>query len=288
MIEGFYPHALNLSRSEDESGEIILLQYHAIDNEGQFEDQCRPIFDISRAPFNDTISASDRKLEKYKETFRKYTMPKGTFSSETENGTQAVRFTQQKYIYRPCPIIWEKFALFSIIPTIEKTDPYLNIFVEVRDRTHERQHSDLHKYLISLRRQFYCQWFISKLELDVKLRGYFENPFDPGMSGVLVPFLPEMATDSQNWMSDFDWVEKMDTTMESWVKMLNVDSCGQWERFFAYQKRCLVKFRKNLRLNDHTYWENERLDASFAANLKTYSSLLVLLIGQLENVISVL
>ena len=51
----------------------------------------------------------------------------------------------------------------------------------------------------------------------------------------------------------------------------------------AYQKRCILRFRKDLKLDDETYWQNERLEASFAANIKTYSSLLVLLIGQLEN-----
>ena len=144
LIENIYPQALNLSKSEVESPEIILLRYHPINEEGAFSDNAKLIFDWSRSPFFESYPDNEKIIEKYKENFRQRTIPKYYSPVVEEHGTLCVRFTQKKYFFRAVPVLWETFSLFPIIATIPETGPYLGIFVETGDRSNARVDSDLH------------------------------------------------------------------------------------------------------------------------------------------------
>ena len=90
-------------------------------------------------------------------------------------------------------------------------------------------------------------------------------------------------TKYSNWSKNFEWLKTFDADLPSFVEILDRKSEKHWEKFYHWLSYSVTSFRDQLNLDDESYWHNERLMNTYAANLKTYTSLLILMTGFLEK-----
>lgn len=285
--ERVFDHRLNFRNAETEPSELVQLRYHPI-FDGQFQDETKHIFHWIASPFFFTEPFCEIQFRKYRRNFRQAVIPKHLPSQVDDRGTLATRFSIETQLFRPNPVDWEKFELFKVYPSLDPSGERIRFVRETEDQKCEKSVPELLEYLRRLKQQFLYGFLLNKLELDGDIMGVYTSPFcnlDNNTKGVLLSFLNERPTIElrDNWMKNFDWLKKIDSDLPNYLEVLDRNSEKNWERFYFWLSFSATKFRDDLSLDDESYWHNERLMNTYAANLKTYTSLLILMTGFLEH-----
>ena len=265
-----------------EPEELVEFEYYEIDEDGQFdEESLKKVFNWTQRQFLFKTSYDTAEIIKYEREFRRSLYDFPLFMSENWE-IQLAYHTDRLKVYRPTPILWENLSVFDIKPNIRLV-PFKRLVTETDDPSNQLSKTDLSKYLLELRREITFSLFISKMKFDGELMSFYDNPFSKFCKGFMVPFAPELMTETHDWLRNFDWLGKIDIDLRKWTAELSQNSNYQWRKFLDYQKSSLIRFRDGLRLDDEKFWREKEMMSDYCDNLKAYSSLLILLTGYLQN-----
>ena len=274
-----FPHLLNLRNSETEPKELLKYSYFPVDSEGNFTNTSRKIFDWASSTFYFSDPYRPLKLKKYKNEYKKFLLPQPQQIIARSDVTLAHRMTSEIKMFRPVNFSWERFELFQVYPSLEPKNGRVKMVKESDDPKDKKSLDELFVYLERLKKQIYFGFVLNKIETDCLINGFSENPLSAFHDGPLSYLLPEIECD--HWLKSFEWTEVIDLNLISFSEILNEHSEELWSKFYMYQKISIMTFRDQNRLDNENLWRDSK--ESYLQVLKTYISLLLLLIGFLEN-----
>ena len=281
--ESFDPE-FNFRNSETDPEELILLKFHPMDSEGFYMEESIKIFDWSRSGFLFREIYKESDFETARVNFRKSFLPKQCFGVIEPNAILAERVTVQRKLFRPQPINWSNFDFVSITPWIESHGELVYLANETNDFEYRKTSLEVLRYLSNIRRQILVGILLNKLEFDAKTTGCYTNPLGPFTDGILVPFIkPELANGAE-WLKNFDFANDLRVTLPEWFEKMSRDSEAHFEKFYLFMKLSICAFRNKLQLENERHYHHEREESTLIANLKTYNSLLSLLVGLMKKV----
>ena len=277
--ESSFPHVLNLRNSETEPRELLRYSFFPVDSEGNFTNTSQKIFDWTSSMFYFSDPYRPLALKKYKNEYKKYLLPQPQQIIARSDVTLAHRMTSEMKMFRPVDFSWETFKLFEVYASLEPKNGHVKMVKESDDPKHKKSHEELFVYLHRLKKQIYFGFVMKKIETDGLINGFSENPLSAFHDGPISYLLAEVECDE--WLKKFQWTEVIDLKLTSLSEILNEHSEELWTNFYMFQKISIMSFRDRNRLDNENLWRDSK--TPYSQSLKTYISLLLLLIGFLEN-----